>query len=826
MDEGVMEGYLKQQYVDEEGMYGYRRKHIHLNTASGELISTDEASIERHNVCAAYGARALSSLSSTGDYAFNLVWASGSLWLFLADDVESSAKWVAALNDTIKRFNRFTLPTTQPSATVAAHASTADMARATGEIQRENFAVPGSSFRDLMDGLDANTVRHSHEQYSLATGIAVPSCSAPEINKEQLHLEDDAYLVQDTRTSRTEHRSASPISPCGSSPSDIMRGSPEVFTAEDLPFAMRDIMQPWTLDAPKSELLASSSADDPKFSSTTETTMHAETHKRHTPRPNNRHVSNDDIKRALEPTRVASDDAGCGEARHEFIHKPLGTPGTDGLTNATPNTSHSVQSAPELQCYTSNESCATSQYALDLRKCELERRIVRMESEACRSREQQMIVLSEEHKVELTMLREDLKSQRVKFAELLKSEREQRAKSEERELAARERVTQLEVLMNEGKRDMEQIQCAVASERALWEQEQSRLTSELDSLSRRLHEEVSKSNTRVRSFMASEMVSVTQEYELKLEYLKASTTQSVRAMYEKELIAELARITEQKNTEREAALAKAEQRRVRDVEQTRELFLVRERETAEDLLKLQEVHSRRIGELEHAVGNEKLRAHEAVTQVTEELKGRVQVLERLRKELDACRANTEESHVLVQGLQEKLEKALAEVQRAKAHENAMRDSLGRALEERRVERTQLVTLQRQLADMRSDGEKWKRIASESSAHTGALKVRSDMSKLHVCVSVRREANMFNCRNSMQAELDINVEEVAMLEHENQRVKRECELLRNELSKADRIVYGRTALSHMQTRHKAQRKPPQRAQTQLSLSKPQHRLISS
>jgi len=108
-----MSGELKQQCVDDAGMFEWRRITAALDGAAGTLtVAADEAAatggdgaVSRMPLAGAREAKAWSPTVATGvdmGYGFDVVWPSGRMWSFLAPDERSCRGWVHAINEVLQ----------------------------------------------------------------------------------------------------------------------------------------------------------------------------------------------------------------------------------------------------------------------------------------------------------------------------------------------------------------------------------------------------------------------------------------------------------------------------------------------------------------------------------------------------------------------------------------------------------------------------------------------------------------------------------------------------------------------------------------------------
>ena len=104
------EGPLKQQCLDESGLYRWEDKHFRLHIQSGILemfLKDNETKIDvtEPTLMSFVGAKHAKEWSistpTIGSYGYDVVWDSGRIWSFLANDMATCRKWVQAINISI-----------------------------------------------------------------------------------------------------------------------------------------------------------------------------------------------------------------------------------------------------------------------------------------------------------------------------------------------------------------------------------------------------------------------------------------------------------------------------------------------------------------------------------------------------------------------------------------------------------------------------------------------------------------------------------------------------------------------------------------------------
>ena len=105
MAAALAEGFLKQQGVDAGGLFTWERRFFRL-TESGDLLGSVDAASQSSSAVSVLGirlAREWRVSSPAAGFGFDVVWASGALWSFLAASADECRAWVAALNALAQR---------------------------------------------------------------------------------------------------------------------------------------------------------------------------------------------------------------------------------------------------------------------------------------------------------------------------------------------------------------------------------------------------------------------------------------------------------------------------------------------------------------------------------------------------------------------------------------------------------------------------------------------------------------------------------------------------------------------------------------------------
>lgn len=93
---------LKQQCIDENGLYSWKSKNFSLSS-NGFLEIESKSQIQSISLATATYAKEWLVSSVMAGYGFDVVWATGSIWSFLANDEKTCNSWVKSINHIIQR---------------------------------------------------------------------------------------------------------------------------------------------------------------------------------------------------------------------------------------------------------------------------------------------------------------------------------------------------------------------------------------------------------------------------------------------------------------------------------------------------------------------------------------------------------------------------------------------------------------------------------------------------------------------------------------------------------------------------------------------------
>ena len=102
-----MEGRVKQQCIEDGGLYEWRRKHVSLVSKGNDyfLLLKDDmdnnSNFAKVSLSGSRYAKEWSFSSSIAGYGYDIVWDSGTIWSFLVDSEINCKQWVNSINNAI-----------------------------------------------------------------------------------------------------------------------------------------------------------------------------------------------------------------------------------------------------------------------------------------------------------------------------------------------------------------------------------------------------------------------------------------------------------------------------------------------------------------------------------------------------------------------------------------------------------------------------------------------------------------------------------------------------------------------------------------------------
>lgn len=161
-DREVLEGYLKQQCVETDGLITWERKLFELDIAHLELhVKQDAVNLVPQSSVSLKGvkyAKEWSFSNPVAGYGFDMVWFSGKVWSFFADNESLCKVWVSSVNRAI-----------------SSNAGSSDSVVSSADNERFRSAIRGSSLNNSTNSaLNETKMEVSSPQHNFMTPFSAP----------------------------------------------------------------------------------------------------------------------------------------------------------------------------------------------------------------------------------------------------------------------------------------------------------------------------------------------------------------------------------------------------------------------------------------------------------------------------------------------------------------------------------------------------------------------------------------------------------------------------------------------------------------------------
>lgn len=298
-------------------------------------------------------------------------------------------------------------------------------------------------------------------------------------------------------------------------------------------------------------------------------------------------------------------------------------------------------------------------------------------------------------------------------------------------------------------------------ERELFEKEKRDLMHQNERMLQRISEEKSSLAAKLHSDYEQSILEMTHKFDCSVQEVERNVRKSLHLEFQQDKFHSI-RTMELKTTN-DIKSALAEERRLHQLEMTKikNTYLDREDQTSKDLVLLEELHGRKVSQLESEILHFQERA-EYIEQLYESEKIQdAKLIENVRLQSVQTLKSLEDQSKKAEDQERRIVQIQNDLQQSKSMEAKYREKMGELLEENRIQRMQLLNLQKQFDIDSAHASTWKNASKES------------------------EISL----NSYNSALRIAHEEVLMLENENKRILEENVRLKSALSYADKIVYG-------------------------------------
>ena len=390
---------------------------------------------------------------------------------------------------------------------------------------------------------------------------------------------------------------------------------------------------------------------------------------------------------------------------------------------------------------------------------EVEMRVLKASNDNAAFHDAAMKLEREQSARELTCLKEDLESERKRYASLLKKETDLKKRAEDHEIGLQQEITNLREKFQKESAEVKRLNNIMKADTAHWERERKILAQEATNRANELEKERNEQSTNAQLELRKKLSELNLQFDSRVKEIETHIKETVKQEEEGIRQREIAAI--ERRCEKDIQEIRTEERksRAREIHNIKNNYRENERQTAEDLAQLEKLHSERVNRLEEQVSTlkGKLTVSEKVATNAKVLanKGSVEV----RKQASLHLKQAEEAMARVEQLTEQLTIARREIQESKVRENTYRDQLSKSLEDGRIQRAELLEAKKMASENAADAFHWKKVAQESDKD-----------------------------HSLSA-LTIAREEITIIEHELNRVKKDNHVLQVNLARAEKLVYG-------------------------------------
>ena len=331
-------------------------------------------------------------------------------------------------------------------------------------------------------------------------------------------------------------------------------------------------------------------------------------------------------------------------------------------------------------------------------QADLEMRVIRASNENASFHELALRTEREQAARELVCLRDELQAERKRYAALLQTETAMRERAEGREVTLLQEIAGLKEQLARLSAETTRVKETAAAEAAAFDRERRIMQADHTARTARHEQEAADAAAKAQAELRLKHGEMHMQFESRVKEIEASIRATIESEAEHNRIRHDAAAKKGFAAELEAARLEERKARAREVEQVREAFREREKQTADDLAQLEALHNERVARLDgqndalrqRVLDAEKAskRATAAAARSNDELKKTASV--HLRASEDNARRATE--------LAEQLAVAQAEAQESRQREAAYREQVARSLEETRVLRAEAQETRRLLQE--------------------------------------------------------------------------------------------------------------------------------
>lgn len=699
MSLGSLAGSLKQQVEESDGNYEWRKRYFTLDLDTGKLVTKDGEG-KGINLEGTLYAKAWSISSPAVGYGFDIVWSDGTMISFIASEETDCTAWVNGINSSIK-FNS--------GGGGAGDRKEGDLLDTILDNSLPQAPPKGAASRPPLPGTTSGVRRGRGAEGSPSRHNSRGSSPISEMSETHLHR----------KMARGEGvLNASSIATVGSDHSHFHSPASNGEPAHGIG---------------KSKSVISDAGEDGL--------------------PSNTKISTREDDLEMENFRLQQKCMRLhSKAEREAMDAQIAREQCDKLQ--TELDARNTQHSRDLASAEEKEKLAISQA-----KAEVDMRILRASNESATFHEEAMRAEREQATRELQCLKEDLEAERKRFAALLKEESIARKRAEDHEVSLQQEITSLKEQTQRQQAEISKLHKQQRSDQAHWQREREMLRQESEAFAAKVEKEREDQASKSQLALRSKLSELHLKFESKVKEAEMNITETARQEHEGLRLRDIAVL--EKRYEKEIEQVRTEERRARarEVDSLKGVFRSNERQTAEDLAQLENLHGDRVKRLEAQVETLKVKvsAAEKVTSEATELANRGS--EEVRKQAAEHVKQAKAAMRKAEELAEQLAQAHKDLQEARVREGTYRDQLSKNLEESRVQRAELLEAKKQATDSAAECFHYRKMVQEQG-------------------SEKSESALQIARN-----------EISFLENEVQRLRDDNHALILNVQKHEKVVYG-------------------------------------
>jgi len=818
-------GTLKQQVIDgSTGDYEWVRRNFQLVIGTGLLhvksVDVGTEPIPSVSIVDAAYAKAWSISSAAVGFGFDIVWESGTIASFLASDKDSCHMWVQALNESIRTFADSADDSASDVSDVAVNYDSQSGGKSDASARPP---LPPSGLHDSLLGRSPSKGKDGKNRYSSNnnTNTYSAGAGAGELTEDQASTRDSSQWVDQGNTSTTRvlpspprtgtsnsaksgasasgsdagtgigigigmmnQRDLSEIpaeSGSGSGAAGAGRSKGQKRAAESSDAALGGAAggaPSFIFDSPQRQQLSVNQGHGQQFYAG-QANAGVTQYQQMVQNMSNSNISSADGGRGIGNANGGGGAGGIFEGGDESLLFQLQQKCLRLQAKAERETIDAQVGREQLVKLQTELDHRSAQYSRDTDKAlereklavsaikaEVDMKVLRATNEATAHHDLAMQQERQQAARELSCLKEELTAERKRYAALLAKETTSRERAEAHEVTMRQELTSLQELTQRQQAEISRLHNVHKADAEHWERERNLIRADAEAQRKRVDRQQEEFANKAQVELRTKLADLSLKFDSRVKEMQESITETVRQQEEGRRLQEMQVIVKQCERDIETSRTEERRSRVREVESLRSAFKDRERQTAEDLVQLEQLHNERLHRLEQQ--NEALlkkiehaeKEAEAAKQLAQ--RGSVEVRLQATQHMQQAETATQKAEALV--LQSS--SLRRELQESRVREGTYREQLSRALDDNRLQRAELLETQKQLQSTTSEGYMWRKQA--------------------------QEADMTHTTGTTT--LQIARDEISMLEHELARVKEDNYALQQSLHKAEKLVYGQPQTS--------------------------------